>query len=78
MSNKPETKEYYTVKLEALAPITITYRVLASSPEEALELAIKGKERQSSPTSVFYTRMKKLKATVYAAGTSMIQFTKGF
>jgi hypothetical protein len=40
---KEEEKQYYDVKQEVLAPVTIFYKVLASSPKEAAEMVEKRK-----------------------------------
>ncbi len=71
----PPPKKYYDVKLEAMAPITVTYRVLAESPEAALELI-----NRSPPTHVRHVLNKKrnLKAVVYDAGSTLIRFTKAY
>lgn len=44
-NSKNTEKEYYTVKIEALIPAELEYKVLASSPEEALEEAFKNKSK---------------------------------
>lgn len=58
-----------------MLPATITYRVLAESPEEALDLI-----KKKDPTSVRYILNKKrdLKALVYDAGTTLMRFTKSY
>lgn len=73
-------QEYFTVKLETMMPVVLTYRVLAESPEKATEKLI------MNPTSVAFSeapklifpRLKKLKLTVYNIGTNMIKFVKNF
>lgn len=71
--NKPKPKYYYDVKVECLLPATITYRVLAEDPQEAMS-KIKG----LSPTSVKHRLIgrKELKMMIYDAGTSMIRLIK--
>jgi hypothetical protein len=66
-------KKYYDVKVEATLPATLTYRVLAETPEQAIQLT-----KNMSPTGVKYklAGKKNLKATVYTAGTMMVQFVK--
>ena len=75
-----ETKRYYLIKLEVIAPITLTYRVLAENPEEALEIVIKKPNTtlQTSQPKFKFALMKKIKASIYLAGTSMIEFVKNF
>lgn len=66
-------KKYFDVKVECTLPATVTFRVLAESPEQALELS-----KRASPTSVKYVLPKRrdIKAIVYDAGTVLIRFTK--
>lgn len=60
MSDKLES---YKVVLEVMAPVELTYKVLASSPEEALE-KIRGMGVYERPKPIL-SRMKRVKATVY-------------
>lgn len=71
--DKPKPKYYYDVKVECLLPATITYRVLAEDPQEAMS-KIKG----LSPTSVKHRLIgrKELKMMIYDAGSSMIRLIK--
>lgn len=70
-----KTLKYYDVKLEATVPAVLTYRILADSPEQALELS-----ERASPVGTKYTlaRKRKIKATVYDAGTLMMRVVKNF
>jgi hypothetical protein len=72
---QPKQKQYYTIKVEATAPILLEYRVFAEDEEEAIELM-----KKASPTSARpRLELKRLvKATVYSAGTSIIKMTKHF
>jgi len=73
--NKPKIleKSYFDVKIETMLPSTLIYRVLAESPEQAIQLI-----KQSNPVSVKYRLpgKKDLKITVYDAGTNMLRFLK--
>lgn len=71
----PPPKKYFDIKVETNLPATLHYRILAESPEDAVNLISK-----SAPTSVKYSlpRRKDLKAIVYEAGTTLIRFTKNF
>lgn len=78
MKNKPEKikiqeKKYYDVKVEVTLPATLTYRILAETPEQALDLI-----KNQSPVQVKHklAGRKELKATVFDAGSSMIRFIK--
>lgn len=76
-AKKPD-KQYYTVKVEANAPISLTYRVLAESPEEAFELVAKGKGKLSEPPKPNLSRIKKIKAVVYQAGNLLVRLSRNF
>lgn len=77
MSNKPteypKPKYYYDVKVECMLPATLTYRVLAETPEQAAEM-IKGLQ----PNSVKHKLIgrKELKLMVYDAGSSFMKLMK--
>jgi len=68
-------KKLYTVKLEVMAPVELTYKIWAESPEEAAELRGATLARPPKPN---LARKKNLKATVYRYGTMMIEFIKKF
>lgn len=72
-NKKIPEKKYYDVKVEAMLPATLTYKVLAETPEQAVEL-IKNKQ----PNSVHHklAGRKESKATVYESGSSVIRFIK--
>lgn len=69
----PKPKYYYDVKVECLLPATLTYKILAEDPHQAVEL-MKGK----SPNSVQHRLIgrKELKLIVYDAGCTFIRFMK--
>lgn len=69
----PPPKFYYDVKVECMLPATVTYRILAETPEKAAEM-IKG----MSPTSVKHKLIgrKELKLMVYDAGSNFIKLIK--
>lgn len=71
----PPPKKQYDVKVEVLLPATLTYRVLAENPEQAIELT-----KTSQPIAVKHQLAKKrnLKAIVLDAGSTMIRLTKNF
>ena len=64
---------YYDVKVECLLPSTLTYHILAESPEQAAELI-----KNQQPTGVKYKLggRKNIKLMVYDASSSMIRFIK--
>ena len=71
--DKKIEKKYYDVKVEAMLPATLTYRILAESPEEAIQLS-----KRVAPNSVKYKLIgkKETKILVYDAGSTMIRFIK--
>jgi hypothetical protein len=73
MSDK---KEIYKVKLEIMAPIEVNLKVWATSPEEAVEIA-KLSHIQGAP-KIGFSRMKKLKATVYKWMYNNVLLTKKY
>jgi hypothetical protein len=79
MKNKKEEKQksYYDIKVEATLPAVITYRILAESAEDAIEM-LKLNKNQHSPIFIKYDllRKKSIKATVYDAGCSVIKHSE--
>lgn len=79
--NKPEKvkQEHFTVKLECLIPTTMTYKILAESPEQAIEKAEKNIIANiSQPPKQHFGKSKRLNATVYKAGYSNILSQKKY
>ncbi len=74
--NKPQ---YFTVKLEVLAPVTLKYKILAKSPEEAIKKVesnlISNLTETPKPN---LAKHKKLHANVYAAGYTRILLNKKY
>ena len=70
---EPKPKYYYDVKIESLLPATLTYRILAETPEQAADL-IKGR----SPNSVAHKLIgrKEIALRVYDAGSSMLRYMR--
>ena len=68
-----DEKKYFDVKVEAMLPATLTYRILASNAEEALQLS-----KKAQPTGIRHrlAGKKDLKATIYDAGSSIIRLVK--
>lgn len=77
MTNKkqPQPKKYFDVKIEALVPGTITYRVFAENEAEALKQIDKVNPTGFKPR---LAQKKLLKAAVYEAGSLLIKLTKVF
>ena len=68
---KNKEKTWFDIKIEAIVPATISYRILAEDAQQA-SLLIKNMK----PNSVVYrlNGRKELKLTVYDAGCTMIRF----
>ncbi len=76
---KPKLKEYFTVKIEGTVPITLTYRILAETPEEATTIAVKLQgQQQTSPPKIMFSKLTKFQAKVYRQGKSILEFIKNF
>lgn len=71
-------KHYYDITVEVLAPVTLSYRAYAENTEEALALAEKLTLPLRRPPLIHFARAKKLKATIYTAGSSLIQLVKNY
>lgn len=69
-------KQYYTVEVEALVPAIIRYRILAETPEKAVE------ELDKTPPldrpKLKLAKMRKQVARVYLWGTNMLHYVKRF
>lgn len=70
---KPIVKKHFDVKIECTLPATVVYRVLAENEEEAIRLT-----KTAHPISVRHRLigMRKLKATVYDAYSTLIRLVK--
>lgn len=71
-SKAPE-KIYYDVKLEVMVPGTVTYRILAESPEQAIQLI-----KYQQPRQIQYriNAKKIIKTLVYKAASVLLLFSK--
>jgi hypothetical protein len=77
MNKQPQKeKRYFDIKLECTAPVTISYRILAETPEEALSLIDRHSPISIKPPQLHQKR--KLKATIYEAGSLMIKLIRNF
>lgn len=66
-------KFYYDVKVETMLPATLTFRILAETPEQAAELI-----RGQNPVGVKHRLIgrKDSKLSVYDAGSTMLRWMK--
>jgi len=72
---KQPEKKFYDIKVEALVPGILTYRVFAETEEDALKQCEKKTPNGFKP-SLSLRRM--IKATVYLAGSSVVKLVKNF
>lgn len=70
---KIKEKKYYDVRIECMLPATLTYKVLAETPEQAADMI-----KNMSPVGVKHRLIgrKELKLTVVDAGSTMIRFIR--
>ena len=73
--DKQMDKKYYTIKLEALVPTTLTFKVLAKDEKEALEKMQKELPISHKPN---FMKRKNIKAIVYEFGNLLIKLTKNY
>lgn len=75
MQKKEINHQYFDVRVEAMVPAIIHYRVYASSPEEAAK-----KIERASVNSIQYkiANRKNIKLLVFEAGQTMLKFMKNF
>lgn len=67
-------KQPYTIKVEAVAPIELIYKIWAEDPEEALKLLASA--QLMGPPKPILSKKRNIKATVYRYGASNIELTK--
>lgn len=68
-------KKYYDVKITAMIPATLTYKVLANSPEQAAQMI---KNLQPNHVHHKIVGKKDIKLVVFDSGTTLIRFVKNF
>ena len=71
----PPVKKYFDIRVEAVVDCAIQYRVLAGTPEEALEQFNRTNPVQVRPNTA---RKRISKATVYDSGSTVIRLIKRF
>ena len=72
----PPEKQYYSVKVEALMPVTLIYNITATTPEDAIKMVSKSiTQRQAGPPKINYAKFSKGKAIVYKRWSSLIVLT---
>lgn len=75
--NKTIELKQYSIKIEALVPITVTYVVTAENPEQALS-KINSSLPPREVSRPLIERMRKIQARVYRAGTIMLELVKKY
>lgn len=72
-------KKYYDVVLETVTTVNLKFRVYAESPQEAAEMVSRNPlPPQSAAPKPVMSRIKRVKATVYRAGTTTYDYIKNF
>jgi hypothetical protein len=71
--NKPIIKKYYEVRIECMLPATLTYRILAETPEQAAEFY---KHQQPIAVKHKLAGRKESKISVSEAYSSIIIFIR--
>lgn len=74
-SQKPQPT-YYSIELDAMVPAKLKYRILANSPEEALEGISKAQPIQQ-PRLIF-AAMKRVSAQIFNYGTRILRYSKKY
>lgn len=69
---KPE-KQYYLIEMEAMVPTIVKYKVLAESPEDALQKPI---DFGNCTTKPILAKLKKNKVKITEIKTSKVVFQK--
>lgn len=77
-NSKIPEKEYYTIKIEALIPAEVEYKVLAASPEEALEEALKYKNKFYQPPKFNFLALKPKVCKVSKFRSLMLELIRRF
>lgn len=75
-SKKQPEKEYFTVKMEVLVPATVEYKILAETPEQALDLAKKAGMKFKPTPNIAWNKMKKLVGKVFKFGYIQIEYSR--
>lgn len=70
-----EKPQYYTVKLDVIAPVELTFKIWAKNPQEAIE---KCDRAPIASTPKLRNRGRKKKAVVYRSNYSNIELQKNF
>ena len=79
-NNKKEAPielQQYSIKVEVLVPMVLTYSVTAENAQQALT-KINSSLRPREISRPFLERMKKIQASVYRAGTIMLELVKKY
>lgn len=74
---QPAEKQYYKVEVEGWARTTFKYKILAESPEEALDMINKPQPLLEQPRPK-PQGLKKISAKVFLFGTNMLKHMQNF
>lgn len=74
----PPVKTNYTIKLEALVPITLTYNITAETEQEAIQMMERGILSPTVMSRPKLSALRKLKASVYLRGQNIVKTIKNY
>lgn len=77
-NSKNLEKEFYTVKTEVLIPAELEYKILATSPEEAMEIVLKRQHSLYSPPKFHFSNLKFKFIKVFKFKDMFLQLSKRF
>ena len=76
IEKKAAEQQHYTVEVEAWARTTFKYKVIAESPEQAIELIDRSPLLQAPKPKT--TGIRKISAKVYLLGSNMLKHMRNF
>lgn len=77
-NSKNIEKEFYTVKIEALVPSVLEYKVLAETPEKAMEIALKENNKFYTAPKLNFSSLKIKLIKVFKFKDVFLQLIKRF
>lgn len=75
-----QTKKYFEVKLEGMAPVILTYRIYAENEEEAYKIIDKSPHmaKLTSQPIIDMPRVRRRKISIKDLTTGLISFIRNF
>lgn len=80
IKQKESLKKDFSIKIELLVPVTLSYKVTEETPEKALSVIESHlwEKAQTSPPKHAWGKSKKLNAKVFEHGTIKVEFSKTY